>query len=699
MKKLSAAAVIVLAVAGLLSVVVGQAQAVPLWGPATPASFEPGVQSSPPSTFLNKVSCASAGNCTGVGFFQDSSGDNVAFAQTQTGGVWATPVAFQDTILLSSSSTIVDAVSCASAGNCTAVGSFTNVDGDREAFAQTQTNGVWGQAVPAVFAGGVQNVSPSAVLVSVSCSSPGNCTAVGDFSDVNSHSEGFAQTQTDGTWGQAVPTTISIATPHDATRGDELDSVSCASAGNCTAVGNYRLSYGQVAAFAQTQTDGVWSDAIPAQFAGGVVDNAGDGSRAVEVSCAGVGNCTAIGVYRATGGENRPFMQTQTDGVWSQVDLPTFAAGEDGEGRFDAVSCSGVGECTAVGTVEPAGTSHGFAVTQTGGAWGEAVLMPVDALNIPNPHPHPYSVSCPSTGNCTVVGEFTDAYGNTNAFTLTQMNGTWDSAAPANFADGMQNANPESAINDVSCASAGNCTAVGYFLDADNGYQGFSQTLANGVAPVNAGGANAPTIAGTAMVGETLTAGHGTWSNPPASENLYGYLWEVSANGTNGWAPITDADPNLRTFVVPAAYEGKYLRVQVTAYGDVASEPAYSAVTARITGRGSPSAEPSPITPRVAATALAQVYSPAPGITVGATRGAVGLAASARAACRDLVRGANFWVRSTSTVTCLKSSLPAALSLRNGLVQAATPGTYPIKVQVSRANGTKVIRAITITVV
>jgi hypothetical protein len=93
------------------------------------------------------------------------------------------------------------------------------------------------------------------------------------------------------------------------------------------------------------------------------------------------------------------------------------------------------------------------------------------------------------------------------------------------------------------------------------------------------------------------------------------------------------------------------------------------------------------------------VFSPAPGITVGATRGAVGLAASARATCRDLVRGANFWVRSTSKVTCLKSSLPAALSLRNGLVQAATPGTYPIKVRVSRANGTKVIRAITITVV
>ena len=98
------------------------------------------------------------------------------------------------------------------------------------------------------------------------------------------------------------------------------------------------------------------------------------------------------------------------------------------------------------------------------------------------------------------------------------------------------------------------------------------------------------------------------------------------------------------------------------------------------------------------AAATRDVFSPAPGITVGATRGAVTLSVSARAACRDLVRGANIWVRSTSKVACLRPSLPAALSLRNGLVRAATPGAYPIKVRIKRANGTNVTRAITVTV-
>ncbi|MGI9187985.1 MAG: fibronectin type III domain-containing protein [Gaiellales bacterium] len=97
-------------------------------------------------------------------------------------------------------------------------------------------------------------------------------------------------------------------------------------------------------------------------------------------------------------------------------------------------------------------------------------------------------------------------------------------------------------------------------------------------------------------------------------------------------------------------------------------------------------------------TASRVAFSPAPGVTLGATRGAVTLAAAARAACRDLVRGANVWVRSTSRVACLRSSLPTALSLRNGLVRAAIPGAYPIKVRIKRANGTQVVRAITVTV-
>ena len=59
--------------------------------------------------------------------------------------------------------------SCASEGNCTGVGSFLNAAGSREAFAVASTNGVWGTAHPAVFASGVQDSAPSALFRTVSC--------------------------------------------------------------------------------------------------------------------------------------------------------------------------------------------------------------------------------------------------------------------------------------------------------------------------------------------------------------------------------------------------------------------------------------------------------------------------------------------------------------------------------------------------
>jgi len=91
-------------------------------------------------------------------------------------------------------------------------------------------------------------------------------------------------------------------------------------------------------------------------------------------------------------------------------------------------------------------------------------------------------------------------------------------------------------------------------------------------------------------------------------------------------------------------------------------------------------------------------YSPAPGVTVGATRGTVNLVAGTRAACRDLVRGANIWVRSTSKVTYLTSTLPAGLTVSNGRLVATKPGTYPVTMKFKSAKGIIRNRRITINV-
>lgn len=51
----------------------------------------------------------------------------------------------------------------------------------------------WGDAVPATFATDVQNIYPDAYLTSVSCVSAGNCTAAGSFYDLAGNRQAFTQ--------------------------------------------------------------------------------------------------------------------------------------------------------------------------------------------------------------------------------------------------------------------------------------------------------------------------------------------------------------------------------------------------------------------------------------------------------------------------------------------------------------------------
>ena len=63
---------------------------------------------------------------------------------------------------------------------------------------------VWDQATPAVFATGVQHPTPDAQFRSVSCASAGNCTAVGNFKNGTGGYEALSMTSTNGVWGQAM---------------------------------------------------------------------------------------------------------------------------------------------------------------------------------------------------------------------------------------------------------------------------------------------------------------------------------------------------------------------------------------------------------------------------------------------------------------------------------------------------------------
>ena len=448
-----------------------------VWGLATRAEFADGVQASSSNAVFRSVSCASAGDCTAVGRFKNVDGNFEALTMTSTDGVWglATPAVFADGVQNESSQDEFESVSCASAGDCTAVGRFKNVDGNFEALTMTSTDGVWGQGTPALFADGVQSDSPNSDFRSVSCASAGDCTAVGRFINVDGYYEAWTMTSTDGVWGQGTP--VVFAEAQNEYPDSISNSVSCGSVGNCTAVGFFQNVDGNYEAFTMTSTDGVWGQATPAVFADGVqLDSPSSEFRSV--SCASAGNCTAVGRFRNVGDRDEAFTMTSTNGVWGQATPALFADGvqsDSPDAEFRSVSCASAGNCTAVGFFQNVdGNYVAFTMTSTNGVWGQGIpALFADGVQNESSEEQFNSVSCGSVGNCYAVGFFVDVNWNYVAFTMTSTNGVWGQATPVVFAE-AQNGYPNSSSYSVSCGSVGNCTAVGVFTNVGGGYEAFT---------------------------------------------------------------------------------------------------------------------------------------------------------------------------------------------------------------------------------
>jgi hypothetical protein len=192
---------------------------------------------------MTSVSCASAGNCTAVGRYYDPSVFAHGVLLTQTAGSWATGV---EAALPAGGTSIPDSgvasVSCASAGNCTAVGPYYDSSGTTHGLLLTQTAGSWATGVEAALPAGASATDPEAGAGSVSCTSAGNCTASGGYYDSSGSSQGMLLNQTWGSWamGLKVPLPAGARPIPDAA----MTGVSCASAANCTAVGVYYDSSG-----------------------------------------------------------------------------------------------------------------------------------------------------------------------------------------------------------------------------------------------------------------------------------------------------------------------------------------------------------------------------------------------------------------------------------------------------------------------
>ena len=341
----------------------------------------------------NDMSCPSLNNCVIVGDFEDGSGAH-GFIMSESNGTWGTPTVVD--LAPSGTPVSLSNVSCPTVGNCTAAGTFKDLAFNSYSFALSEQNGVWGSGAPLT---PVLSSGPTGL----SCWAPGNCTLIGY--DITAAIP-VVWNQTDYRW-DASPAPLPFPTNPS---NYYLQSISCPSAGNCTAIGPSSGDY----SVAIEEIGGVWNQGTNLTNPSGYAS-----ARLSTISCTSPGNCTAVGeasIHPPDGAAVRgtPINSaqgagiTESNGVWGAYSIFPNPAGET-ISQLNGVSCTSPGNCTAVGItgaqapVAPTLKSApyfgglGIAITESSGTWGSLSTQLPNGLDL-------YGVVCITSALCVNFG-------------------------------------------------------------------------------------------------------------------------------------------------------------------------------------------------------------------------------------------------------------------------------------------------------
>ena len=272
-----------------------------------------------------------------------------------------------------------------------------------------------------------------------------------------------------GTWhaAQKVPGTATLNKGGTA----QVQSVSCASAGNCSAGGYYTGGSGHHQVFVVSEVNGIWRTAM--KIPGTANLNQHGNAEVNSVSCASAGNCSAGGYYKDGSWHTQAFVVSQVNGTWHTArEVPgTTSLNQGGSAWIYSVSCASAGNCSAGGSYF-AGYWHAFVASEVNGTWHTAREVPGTAALNTGKIAYLTSVSCASAGNCSAGGTYTDSSKRMRAFVVSEVNGTWHTAREVPGTATL-NQGGNAAVQSVSCASAGNCSAGGGYTDSSGHRQAF----------------------------------------------------------------------------------------------------------------------------------------------------------------------------------------------------------------------------------
>ncbi|HET9592328.1 MAG TPA: fibronectin type III domain-containing protein, partial [Solirubrobacterales bacterium] len=334
------------------------------------------------------------------------------------------------------------AASCPTTAVCFAGGEFEPAAGTPMAFVERWSGGSWAtQTFP----------STVASIEGLSCTTASECIAAGYVLNGTTKVKTVATARWNGTsWAlQATPPLPTGA------KESVFRDVSCQINGLCTAVGYYVSSTGQHLPLADRWNGSSWALQSPLVPSGTTL------SELTGVSCrnwslAGIASteCNAVG-FAEKSGVKEPLAERWPNSSWEikTIGMPTGAKGA----QMTSISCpppSGFTlQCMATGSYVPStGGNSAYIARWNSPSWTISSTLSGTGVEL-------NGVSCVSDTNCTAAGTFPKA-GVPNPIAQ-QWNGTgWVTQLPPPPATAKA-----SDLYGVSCDTAGNCTAVGYYED------------------------------------------------------------------------------------------------------------------------------------------------------------------------------------------------------------------------------------------
>ena len=421
------------------------------------------------------ISCPTSNACMAVGIYLNQAGSYSALAESWNGSSWTIQPTVNPKKYLGQGS--LGGVSCISAVDCTAVGSYTTPDFHGATLAEVWNGTVWslektlnpttqselagvsclatGECVAVGVAGrdtlaGVWNGTNWSImktrnpphagtsLAGVSCTSTSVCVAVGDY---YAHATGRYLTLAESWDG----TKWSIQTTPDPSPYDNyLSGVSCISATDCSAVGQAGNSpVAQATTLAEVWNGSTWSVQSTANPAGSNL------TYLQSDSCIPPGSCQAVGVSRDSFVVDHTLVEALDGTTWSIESSPD-PVGAVGN-NLQSVSCTSSTWCAAVGIYGSYGPYEALSEIADGSSWSLEATPEVPGAT----DTELASVSCESSTFCTAVGW---SFGDGDIATLAE---SWDGTAWS-IVPTPNIANPPQ-LYGVSCPSPTSCLAVGYY--------------------------------------------------------------------------------------------------------------------------------------------------------------------------------------------------------------------------------------------